>query len=189
MCQTPVWAKWWRNDFCRRADIGLDGTLLGARMEIFKCWMFRMESAFIAALRNERMTHQYNYLHNAYGNKWLTCLPIYSLQQRISPGSRRAAHISFGSNFLKEPRVMLKTQQFFLQACPQPCHISMQTHREVLLCWMSPAVYNPNRRDGAAQLLLHNLSLITRIPSKHCGILVNNLLCLLCVFSFAWAGW
>jgi len=82
-------------------------------MEIFKHQMFRIESVVILAFCTERVAHLYKYLHNAYGNKWLMCLPIYSLQQIINLGSHRTAHIPFGSSFLKELRMMLKTQQFF----------------------------------------------------------------------------
>lgn len=38
---------------------------------------------------------------------------LYCLQKMINPGSHRAAHIPFGSSFLKELRLMLKTQQLF----------------------------------------------------------------------------
>lgn len=36
--------------------IGLYGALLGARMGIFKCLMFRIENTFSVALPNESMT-------------------------------------------------------------------------------------------------------------------------------------
>lgn len=92
-----------------------------------------MESAVTVALCNERMAHYYNNLHNAYGNKWLTCLPIYSLQQIINLESHRAVHIPFGSSFLKELKMMLKTQQFFTGLPTAMLHIYADSHRALAL--------------------------------------------------------